>query len=91
VSDAALRARIGAFAQHAAHDVRKTTAAGRAAFLGRFERQVDPDGLLEPAERTRRAQSALRAHMARLALRSAQAREARARRRGQDQADGDPA
>lgn len=50
------------------------TAAGRAAFLDRFERQVDPDGTLDPAERARRAEHAKRAHFQRLALRSAQSR-----------------
>jgi hypothetical protein len=42
--------------------------------LQRFERQVDPDGTLKPVERRRRAEQAMRAHMAGLALRSAQAR-----------------
>jgi hypothetical protein len=42
--------------------------------LQRFERQVDPDGTLNPAERRRRAEQAMRAHMAGLALRSAQVR-----------------
>lgn len=53
------------------------TRAGREAFLARFERQVDPDGTLSPAERTRRAENARRAHFARLALKSSQARRAR--------------
>ena len=73
----ALRGRIGAFEQHARHNARETTAAARAAFLARFERQVDPNGVLPAAERTRRAEYARRAHMARLALASA-----RKRRRG---------
>jgi hypothetical protein len=42
--------------------------------LERFERQVDPDRTLKPAERRCRAEQAMRAHMAGLALRSAQAR-----------------
>lgn len=54
------------------------TAPARAAARGRFEDIVDPDGVLDPAERARRADHAYRAHMARLALRSAQARRARA-------------
>jgi hypothetical protein len=53
------------------------TAPARRAALERFKRQVDPDGALKPAERTRRAEQAMRAHMARLALRSAQARRRR--------------
>lgn len=50
------------------------TSAGRAAFLASFERKVDPDGLLDPDERQRRADRALQAHMIRLAARSAEAR-----------------
>lgn len=50
------------------------TKPGRDAFLSRFERLVDPEGTLPPDERRIRAQHALRAHMLRLAKRSAQAR-----------------
>lgn len=50
------------------------TAPARSAFLDRFEREVDPDGTLSPAERQRRSESAMRAHMQRLALKSAKAR-----------------
>jgi hypothetical protein len=72
-----IRARIGALALHSQRDRRETTAAGRAAFLGRFEREVDPDGLLDPAERARRAEFARKAYFARLALASAKARRSR--------------
>jgi hypothetical protein len=51
------------------------TAPARAGFLRRFETQVDPDGRLTLEERSRRAESAMKAHMARLALRSAKARQ----------------
>lgn len=54
------------------------TAAARQAAMGRFEREVDPDGTLTPAERAKRAESLRKAYFARLALKSAQAR----RRRG---------
>lgn len=57
------------------------TAPARAAFLDRFEREVDPDGILEPAERTRRAEHAKKAHFARLALASAKARRKKAEAR----------
>ena len=36
--------------------------------MERFNRQVDPEGVLEPAERERRAGYALREHMARLSM-----------------------
>jgi hypothetical protein len=52
------------------------TAPARAAFLARFEKLVDPDGRLDPNERQVRAEHARRAHMLRLAERSAQARRA---------------
>lgn len=70
----ALRARIEALALHAQRDPRETTIAARSAFLDRFSRQVDPDGILSPTERRRRAKAAKRAYMAGLALRSALAR-----------------
>jgi hypothetical protein len=53
------------------------TAATRPAvsgFLARFERQVDPDGLLDPAERVRRAEVARKAYMMLLALKSGRSR-----------------
>jgi hypothetical protein len=59
---------------HARHDARQTTAAGRAAFLARFEAEVDPDGTLSPEERSRRAEHARSAYFTRLALASAKAR-----------------
>lgn len=85
----ALRGRIGAFRLHATHDPRETTQAARAAFLERFEREVDPHGTLAEAERQRRALAARKAYFARLAYRSAIAR-ARGRRAGQspDGSDG---
>ena len=74
-----LRSRLGAHTLHARRDPRETTAPARAAWLARFEQQVDPEGVLPPAERQRRAAHARRAHMARLALKAARSR-ARKRR-----------
>ena len=76
-NDMVLRGRIGAFCLQATHDPRATTARARAAFLSRFEVEVDPDGVLAPGERRRRAMAARRAYFARLAMRSAQARRHR--------------
>lgn len=45
--------------------------------MQRFEREVDPDGILAPDERARRAESKRRAYFQRLALKSAHARRAR--------------
>jgi hypothetical protein len=57
------------------------TAPARRAALTRFEEQVDPDHRLNPTERVRRAEHAMRAHMTRLALRSAQVRRRQASKR----------
>lgn len=54
---------------------KKRTQPARDAFLARFEREVDPDGVLPPDERRERAEQAKRAYMLRLAKRSAQARK----------------
>jgi hypothetical protein len=80
-----LRARAGAYALHAQGGT--STAAATAASMKRFEAEVDPDGLLAPDERARRATFARRAYMAKLALRSSIAR-ARARARGQAPPEG---
>lgn len=76
-SSRVLRGRIGAARLHALHDARETTIEARRAFLGRFEREVDPDGTLPPDERERRAAHARRAHMLALSLKSAKARRER--------------
>jgi hypothetical protein len=72
-----LAGRVGAYTLHARYDPVVTTAPGRSAFLRRFLHEVDPDGELPSEERERRARSALKAHMSRLALRSAQKRARR--------------
>ena len=76
-SERCQRARIAAFVKWSRTDAREGTAAARAAFLSRFEHGVDPDGVLDPRERARRAELARKAYFARLAYRSAQARRAR--------------
>lgn len=70
-----LHARLAAHSLHAkVTDPSAHTAPARQAFLDRFEREVDPDGTLPPADRARRAEHARKAHFARLALASAKAR-----------------
>jgi hypothetical protein len=74
-SERALRARLAAHTSWAnTSDRQARTAPGRKAAMDRFERQVDPDGTLDPEERALRAEQAKKAHMTRLALKSAQAR-----------------
>ncbi len=74
-----LRAKLAGHAKHSKHDPRESVRPAREAFLERFRRAVDPEGILPPEERERRARHALKAHMYRLALASARAR-AEARR-----------
>lgn len=74
MSDRSTLGRIGAYTMHATHDTKVVSAPGRAAAEARFEKQVDPEGVLEPAERARRAEMARKAHFSRMGLASAQAR-----------------
>lgn len=53
------------------------TAPARDAFMMRFEDQVDPNRELPEAERQRRADAALKAHMASIALKSSRTRARR--------------
>ena len=81
--DAAQRtviAKIGANALHASRDSAVVTAPARAAFARRFEREVDPDGVLPEAERLKRAAFARRAFMLKLALKSSRVRASRKRK-----------
>jgi len=71
-SERSLRARLAAHTQHA--QGRTNTEPARAAFKARFEREVDPNGVLDPAERSRRAEHARKAHYTKMALASAKAR-----------------
>ena len=74
-----IRASLAAHEMHARHDSREITANARAGFLAKFLREVDAaaPGLSE-AERLRRAEHLMRAHMKRLALASSRARARKA-------------
>lgn len=74
---ASTKARLGAYTMHSLYSAAETTSKARATFLAGFERQVDPDNLLPPRERARRAEAAKRAHFIRLSLLSLKARRAR--------------
>jgi hypothetical protein len=54
------------------------TAPARQAMLDRFEHQVDPEGVLPPEERARRAQHARKAYFLGLARKSVDARRRKA-------------
>ena len=74
-AERSLRARIAALACHA--QGKTNTVAARAAFESRWDRQVDPDRLLDPSIRQTRAAAARRLYFARLALASSRARAGR--------------
>lgn len=86
-----LRAQIAANARWSREDPTANAARGQAGLLARFEREVDPDGVLSPDERTRRAENARRAHMLRLSFQSSRARARRAGSRGVDLTPDEPA
>ena len=76
-SERSQRGRIAAYTLHATHDPKETTKKAREAFLAKFLDEVDPDRILDPDERERRASYARKAYFTRLALKSAQARRRR--------------
>lgn len=69
-----LRSRMAAHAMHAKHDSREVTTNARAAFMSKFEDQVDPDRVLSGPERLRRAEHARKAYFTGLALKSVRSR-----------------
>lgn len=76
-AERSLRARLAAHTLHAKVDSRQHTEPARKAFMDRFEDQVDPDRVLPPPERARRAEQAIKAYFVGLALKSSQARSKR--------------
>jgi hypothetical protein len=78
-TERALQARLAVHTSWAnTADPAARTAPARAAALARFERQVDPDGILPDAERARRAAHARQAHFAKLSRLAAIARREKA-------------
>lgn len=73
-----MRAQIAAHQSWAVTEDRAArTSAARRAFQDKFEKQVDPDGVLHPAERAKRARNAKSAYYKGLALKSAVVRRRR--------------
>lgn len=72
--------RMGALAVHARG--KTNTGPARAAWLAKIEAEVDPDGALDPEERARRVEYALRLRMTELARRRWKPKE-RARTAGE--------
>ena len=81
MSSPAQRGRIGAHVSWS-RTINRTarTEPGRNGFLARFEREVDPEGVLPEGERARRAEHARKAYMQKLALASAAQRRKTAAR-----------
>jgi hypothetical protein len=76
-AERSLRASIAAHTRWSntpAAERRRLADRGHDALLAKFAEEVDPDHLLDPAERTRLARNRFAAHMKRLALASAKAR-----------------
>ncbi len=74
-----LRAQIASHASWAnTSDRTARTDPARRGLIAKFERDVDPTGALDPAERAKRAEHLRLAHLKRCALKSAKARAARA-------------
>ena len=67
-----MRARMAAHSVHARG--RTNTGPATAAAMARFERQVDPEGILPPDERARRAAHARSVYYTGLALKASKAR-----------------
>lgn len=70
-----LRAKLGAHISWAnTADPAERTAKARRAFEARFEKEADPDGVLPPEERARRAKHLRDAFYTRIQLKSAETR-----------------
>lgn len=69
-----MRSRLAALTRWSKEDPKPHADMMRAKFDERFEREVDPDGVLPEAERIRRAVAARKAHFTKLALASSKAR-----------------
>jgi hypothetical protein len=73
--------RIGGFRAWALNDPETMIGAAHRAWHARFDRLVDPEGVLDPQERAVRADRAMKAYMGQLAIKSAAARRKRKARR----------
>jgi hypothetical protein len=75
-----LRARAAAHARWSKESPDQHLPKARKAFMDRFARQVDPDGVLSESERARRTDHARTAYFTALALKSSIARSQKAKR-----------
>lgn len=78
-ADRTLRAQIAANTRWGrTTDRSASTEPARRGLRAKFELEVDPDGSLDPAERDRRVDSLLMAHMQKMSLAASRARRAKA-------------
>jgi hypothetical protein len=81
-AERSLQGRLAAAVRWAHVDDRAAaTKPGRDGRWRQFEDQVDPDRVLDPAERARRAELAQKAHMTRMSLAAARKRRRRRERK----------
>jgi len=73
----AMRARIGGLSRYAQGGCVFASVNRARGAQTQWERKVDPDGLLNPRERARRADAAMRAHMLSMNLKRAMAAQER--------------
>ena len=76
--EARLYGRIGGLTAWAHNDTETMVGPAHNGFRAKFEREVDPDGVLDPQERAVRADRARRAYMLTLAAKSAASRREKA-------------
>ena len=72
--DLARYGRIGGLRTQGLHDPEVITRPAREAFMAKWDKLADPEGILPPQERERRARRLLKSHMLKLALASAAVR-----------------
>ena len=70
-----LQSQIAANTRWAQEDPGPNMIRARAGIMAKLEREADPEGILPEAERRRRAESAYKVRMQRLALKSVEARK----------------
>ena len=80
-----MRATIAALARWKNEDPAEAAFRGQQGLVAKFEREVDPDNVLSPAERRRRAIAARREHMTRMAFKSSKSRKAKSGESTQDE------
>lgn len=77
-AERSMRAKLAAHQRWAKEDPRNAMKEARRGLESKFERDADPEGVLDPAERHRRAEHLRKAHFLKLSLASAQARRRKA-------------